>query len=127
MAHSLEVRSPFLDTDLSEFALRLPPRFHTRGMSLKLVLKAAVRGLVPDEIIDRPKHGFGLPLDRWFRTDLEPWMRSMLLEEARIDDLLRPSAVRALVDEHTSGTANHGHAIWTLLTLEEWLRQDSTA
>ncbi len=67
MAHSLEVRSPFLDTALVEFAARLPPSLKARGLSLKRVLKRSVADLLPPEILNRRKRGFGVPLDRWFR------------------------------------------------------------
>ena len=70
MAHGLEVRSPFLDADLIAYATRLPPRHKARGLSLKRVLKAAVADLLPKEILERGKRGFGVPLDRWFREDL---------------------------------------------------------
>ena len=78
MAHGLEVRSPFLDTDLVEFAVRLSPSLKVRGLSLKRVLKRAVSDLLPADILRRPKRGFGVPLDRWFREDLGGYTRSML-------------------------------------------------
>src|SRR5207248_8451364 len=70
MAHALEVRSPFLDTDLVEFASRLAPSLKVRGMALKRVLRRAVADLLPKEVLTRRKHGFGVPLDRWFREEL---------------------------------------------------------
>ena len=70
MAHGLEVRSPFLDTALVEMALGLPPSCKLRGFRGKLVLKKAAQGLVPSEVLGRRKHGFGLPLDAWFRGEL---------------------------------------------------------
>src|SRR5207302_7409205 len=73
MAHALEVRSPFLDTDLAEFALRLPQSTKVRGWSLKRVLKRAMRDRLPAHLLNRRKRGFGVPLDRWFRTDLRPY------------------------------------------------------
>ena len=78
MAHGLEVRSPFLDTAFVEFAMQLPPAVKLRGLSLKRVLKRAVAGLLPDEILSRPKHGFGVPLDRWFRGELASYTAAML-------------------------------------------------
>ena len=75
MAHALELRSPLLDVELLEFASLLPPRLKARGLSLKRVLRAAVADIVPQEILQRPKRGFGVPLDRWFREDLRSYVR----------------------------------------------------
>ncbi len=124
MAHGLEVRSPFLDTELIEFAARLPPHLKVRGLSLKRVLKHAVSDLLPAEILQRPKRGFGVPLDRWFREDLESYTQGMLGPGARLREHIRPEALDALLEEHRSGASRHGHALWTLLTLELFLRRN---
>lgn len=123
MAHGLEVRSPFLDTRLLEFASRLAPQLKVRGFSLKRVLKRAVADLLPDDILTRPKRGFGVPLDRWFREDLDPYARSMLGAGARVRGHLNGDALDQLLTEHHDGVAQHGHALWTLLTLELFLRR----
>jgi asparagine synthase (glutamine-hydrolysing) len=123
MAHSLEVRSPFLDTALVEFAAHLSPSLKLRGVSLKRVLKRAVSDLLPADILTRPKRGFGVPLDRWFREDLESYTRSMLGPESRVRAQLNAEAVDQLLAEHHAGRARHGHALWTLLTLELFLRR----
>jgi asparagine synthase (glutamine-hydrolysing) len=123
MAHGLEVRSPFLDAELAEFVMRLAPSTKIIGFSLKRLLKAVARDLLPKELLHRRKRGFGVPLDRWFRTDLRSYVEGMLLSPAsRLGAHLDASAVRAMVAEHNAG-ANHGHSIWTLLTLEIFLRQ----
>jgi asparagine synthase (glutamine-hydrolysing) len=123
MAHALEVRSPFLDTQLVQFAARLRPSLKVRGLSLKRVLKGAVGDLLPDEILNRPKRGFGVPLDRWFREDLDTYARSILGPGARLRGHLNAAAVDQLLMEHRSRTGQHGHALWTLLTLELFLRR----
>lgn len=124
MAHGLEVRSPFLDTDLLEFALRLPPATKARGLSLKRVLKAAVADLLPEEITKRRKRGFGVPLDRWFREDLGEYLESTVgAPDARVRHHLVGSAVDRVLAEHASGLRDHGHALWLLLTLEVFLRR----
>jgi asparagine synthase (glutamine-hydrolysing) len=123
MAHGLEVRSPFLDTELVEFASRLAPALKLRGMSLKRVLKRAVADLLPKEILTRPKRGFGVPLDRWFREDLETYTNSMLGRSAHVRRHVDSAALDQLLAEHRSGAARHGHALWTLLTLELFLRR----
>jgi asparagine synthase (glutamine-hydrolysing) len=125
MAHGLEVRCPFLDTELLSFAARLPPRLKARGVTLKRVLKAAVDDLLPPEIIQRPKRGFGVPLDRWFREDLQGYVAGTLgAPNARVKEHLVPEVVDGVLAEHAAGTRNHGHALWTLLTLEVFLRRE---
>ncbi len=127
MAHSLEVRSPFLDRELAEYAFTLAPsaKLRVRDMSLKRILKAAVADLLPPGLLDRPKKGFGVPLDRWFRTDLAPLADGLLgAPDARVAQHMSGAAVRAIADAHARGAANHGHALWTLLTLETFLRRE---
>ena len=124
MAHGLEVRSPFLDTELVAFAATLAPKLKVRGLDLKRVLKAAMRDILPDSILARRKWGFGVPLDRWFREDLDTYVRSTLgAPDARVRSHLESVVVDRIVHEHASGQANHGHVLWSLLTLEVFLRQ----
>ena len=124
MAHGLELRSPFLDTELAAYAVQLPPRLKLRGMSLKRVLKRAMRDELPAEILRRRKRGFGVPLDRWFREDLRGYLGHMLgSPDARVRRHLRGEAVDAVIAEHASGRRNRGGALWTLLTLEVFLRK----
>jgi asparagine synthase (glutamine-hydrolysing) len=125
MAHGLEVRSPFLDTELAEFALRLAPSTKMAGFTQKRVLKAAVRDLLPRTVLHRRKRGFGIPLDRWFRTDLRVYVESMLCgDRARCGHYLDHEVVRTMVADHLAGRANLGTALWTLLTLEVFLRRE---
>jgi asparagine synthase (glutamine-hydrolysing) len=103
---------------------RLAPSTKVLGASRKRVLKAVGRDLLPHQLLHRGKRGFGVPLDRWFRTDLEGYARSLLCSDrARLAQHLHGPAVRQLMDEHRAGAADHGHSIWTLLTLEVFLRQ----
>jgi asparagine synthase (glutamine-hydrolysing) len=128
MAHGLEVRSPFLDRELAEYAFTLAPsaRLRVRDMALKRILKTAVADLLPPGLLDRPKQGFGVPLDRWFRTDLAPLVDGLLCApDARVAGHLSHAAVRAMAGAHRRGAANHGHALWTLLTLETFLRREA--
>ena len=125
MAHGLEVRSPLLDRELVEFALRLPRSARLRGTVRKRVLKRAVEDLLPEELLHRPKRGFAVPLDRWFRTDLRPYYEGTVGSgEARLRSYVRPEALDALWSEHQSGAANHRDTLWTLLTLEVFLRRE---
>jgi asparagine synthase (glutamine-hydrolysing) len=92
---------------------------------LKRVLKAAVADLLPREILHRPKRGFGVPLDRWFREDLRGYAAATLgAPKARVKDYLVADAVDHLIGEHQARRRNHGHALWTLLTLEVFLRRE---
>jgi asparagine synthase (glutamine-hydrolysing) len=124
MAHALEVRSPFLDTALLEFASQLAPSAKLRGLSLKRVLKHAMSDLLPPDVLHRRKHGFALPLDKWFRNELQGYLEARLLPaSARVRVHLQGEAVDRMVGDHLSGAADHGNALWTLVTLEEFLRR----
>jgi asparagine synthase (glutamine-hydrolysing) len=123
MAHALEVRSPLLDRELLEFAVRLPRSARMRVWQRKRVLKAAVEDLVPSAILTRPKRGFAVPLERWFRSDLRDYLRGHLgSPSSRVRQHLRPDALDQILDEHLTGKANHREALWSLLTLEVFLR-----
>jgi asparagine synthase (glutamine-hydrolysing) len=121
MANSLEARCPFLDHRLLEFACQIPSALKLKGMTTHYVLKRALKGLVPDEIIWRKKHGFGVPVGRWFRTSMRDYVRDTLLSpEAMGRGYFRPEALRLIVEEHISGRRDHGHRLWALLTFEVW-------
>jgi asparagine synthase (glutamine-hydrolysing) len=125
MAHGLELRSPFLDVELASYAIQLPPKLKIGGLTLKRALKHGLRDDLPQEILRRRKHGFGVPLDRWFREDLSGYVSDMLgAPDARIRRYLRGQAVDALLAEHAAGRRQRGGALWTLLTLEVFLRRE---
>lgn len=124
MAHGLEVRQPFLDYRLVELAIRMPRRFKYRRGRGKLILRKALGELLPGTIWRRPKMGFGVPLDHWFRGELRPLTRDVLLDpEARLREYFRPEAVERLVREHQSGDFDHSYRLWAVLVLELWLRK----
>lgn len=123
MAHGLETRSPFLDRALAEYVAGLPDDMKRRGPRGKLVLKEIGRALLPAGIVDRPKHGFGVPLGAWFRGELRSLAEDTLLANARLGRRLRREGIQQLFDEHVSKAADRGHQLWTLLTLELWLRK----
>jgi asparagine synthase (glutamine-hydrolysing) len=123
MAHSLEGRSPLLDHVLMEFAASLPPTFKLAGREKKRVLKAALRGVVPDAILDRPKMGFGAPIANWFRNELREMAHDLLLSpRAAQRAYFRPTVVARLLDEHMQSRADHSEDLWDLLVLEVWHR-----
>jgi len=122
MAHSLEVRFPFLQEPLVAYARGLPPGMKLKGFSRKHVLKEAMRGLLPPEIINKRKEGFSVPMKHWLRGPLRPLLTEVLSEE-RVEErgLFRPAAVTKLVAEHLSGARNHSHLLWAMLVLDLWL------
>jgi asparagine synthase (glutamine-hydrolysing) len=123
MAHALEVRSPFLDTALIEYAQQLPREYLWRGRVTKRILKHAFSDLLPIEIQRRGKLGFGVPLGAWFRTDLRSYVHDRLGQRARARAYLSDVALDKLLAEHDAGQADHGQRLWTLLTFEVWLQQ----
>ena len=123
MANSLEARCPFLDHQLLEFSCTIPSELKLKGMTTKYILKRALKDIVPQEIIDRKKHGFGVPVGRWFRTSLKNYLRDTLLSrEALARGYFHESTLRRLIGEHENGKRDHGHRLWALLTLEIWQR-----
>ena len=122
MIHSLELRSPFLDKDLIEYASRLPGSMLRRGTAMKWILKRAFSDIIPDEIKKRGKLGFGMPLGTWFRNDLRPYLLDHFNDRAEIFQYLDRPFVRRLLTEHFDGVANHSNRLWLLLTVQLWLR-----
>jgi len=123
MAHSIEARPPLLDHKLVEFAARVPARLRMRGGSTKYLLKRAMRGVLPDAIIDRPKHGFAVPLAHWFRGELAGFTRDLLFSDAcRQRGLFDATYVERLLQLHERGR-DIDLQLWTLLSLELWCRR----
>jgi asparagine synthase (glutamine-hydrolysing) len=123
MSTSIESRVPFLDHHLVEFAARLPDRMKLSGFTTKRILREAVRGVVPDTILTRPKMGFPVPFAGWAAGDWNSVARDVLLDRrARERGVTDPAAVAQLLDEHQRGTVRGGDTIWALLNLELWYR-----
>ena len=122
MAHSLEVRVPLLDHKLVEFAATIPSEFHLNGDGGKRIFKKAMRGILPAEVIDRPKRGFAVPLSFWFRGELEGFARDLLLSRrSRERHLLNMDYVERLLDLYRRGR-RLDLQLWTLISLELWCR-----
>ena len=132
MAHSLEARVPFLDTEVADLALALETRQKVRGLSKKRLLRRAVEPLVPREIVRGRKQGFSIPVAAWLRGDLEPFARDVLSPETiERQGCLRPEAVTRVLDEHVSGKEDLSRQIWGLLSFTLWFdryaREPATA
>ncbi|MBV8487649.1 MAG: asparagine synthase (glutamine-hydrolyzing) [Planctomycetaceae bacterium] len=126
MAHSLECRTPFLDHRVVELAAAMPldRKLRFRPGRSKVVLKRAFADLLPPPIRIRRKMGFGVPVGRWFRSDLEQELREILLDRSTLDrGLFRAETIRDLIAEHREARREHGHQLWALLMLELWFRQ----
>lgn len=124
MAHSLELRAPFLSREVIELGHALPARGLTRGLSLKRWMRKAYAGIIEDEILNRRKHGFGVPFHEWIRGPLRDWAAARLLnEENPLYAHLDFAAVRALWDAHQSRNLDAGQRIYGLLVLSRWLER----
>ena len=121
MAVSLEVRAPFLDPRVAEFAASLPCNYKLRGLKTKYILKKAVHDMLPPFVTRRGKKGFGVPVAEWLKVKLRPLARDLLSpDRVRRAGVFNPEYVARLQDEHERGLANHRKLLWTLLMFELW-------
>lgn len=124
MAASIEARMPFMDSDLASFVARLPDNYRIRGAEQKWILRAAMRDVLPAEILDRPKNGFRVPVNEWFQGPMRDIVYDSLTGPGSITrDYYRPEVLRGMLDEHVRGRHNHEKLIWGLLNLELFQRQ----
>lgn len=123
MAHSVEARSPLLDTRLLEFAATIPTAQLIQGFQTKRVLKKLAERYAPRDLLYRRKRGFVMPASQWLRGELAPILRGLLTGRAAMErGLFRPEQVCRMLDEHLSGQQNWGDVLWTLMVLEIWFR-----
>jgi asparagine synthase (glutamine-hydrolysing) len=145
MAHSIEVRVPFLDNDLVSFVLKIPnqyklpsvngiipveenmvgakTKFFAHSNAGKYIFRQTMRGIVPDEILDRKKQGFSPPDQSWYRGPTMGYIREVLLNERTLSrGFFKPESIQNVVNEHTEGKVNHRLLIWSLLSFEWWNR-----
>ena len=126
MAHSLEVRVPLLDHELVEWIATLPSHFKLRGGEGKYIFKKSLEGRLPQDILYRPKMGFGVPLGKWFRNELKQNIRASVLSERMMDcGFFDPGYLRTLVDHHQSGFRDHSAPLWTLMMFDQFLSRQS--
>jgi asparagine synthase (glutamine-hydrolysing) len=123
MASSLEARLPLLDHRLVELAFQIPAQYKVRGWSTKRILKRAVRGLVPPQVLKKPKHGFSVPVDPWFRGSLKDFTSEVLLDgQTRSRGYFNMALVERLWKEHIEGRHDRTGHLWLLLNFELWQR-----
>lgn len=123
MANALELRVPFLDHKLVEFAAALPVKLKLNGSSGKFLLRQAMRGVLPEPILQRPKKGFPVPTEQWLRTPLKDLVHDVLLaRDSACRQYLNPPVLERIVLEHERGLANRDQEIWTLMVFEFWHR-----
>jgi asparagine synthase (glutamine-hydrolysing) len=123
MMHGLELRSPFLDTALIDYASSLPDAHRRRFLKKKYILRIAFADIIPESIQRRPKMGFGIPLATWFRSGAQSIARERLGRGAKLYEFIDQAFVSQLLGEHEQYLDDHSHRIWLLLTLETWLNQ----
>jgi asparagine synthase (glutamine-hydrolysing) len=121
MAVSLEARVPLLDVDLVEFALRVPGSLRLDRKQTKRLFRRAIRGLVPDSVLSRPKMGFGIPLGQWFRGPLRHRIEDLRNVSREVAPYVHQPAVTRLIREHLMGRRDHSGLLWRLIVLDHWL------
>jgi len=128
MACSLEVRGPLLDHVLVEFAMSLPHQWKQQGKRGKTILLDALGDRLPPALLNRPKAGFGVPLDTWFRTSLREFLRDHVLSKGFLErGVVSETFLRQVLDEHDRGRRHHGHFLWSLLMLAVWFSRQQAA
>lgn len=126
MAHSLEVRSPFMDHHVVEAAMHIPDKFKLCGGVSKYILKEIFKTDLPAEVTSRSKMGFGVPVPEWLAGKAKDMMReSLLSDNSFVADFCRKEELLRLMDEHIKGRRNHGHRLWSLMILNMWMRSNN--
>jgi asparagine synthase (glutamine-hydrolysing) len=125
MATSLETRVPFLDRSVMQFAWSLPLNYKIFGNKSKWVLRKVLYKYVPKKLIERPKMGFGVPIDIWLRGELRDWAEKLLNEDRLLQEgFFNPGPIRKKWEEHLSGKRNWQHQLWVILMFQSWLEQN---
>ncbi len=124
MAHGIEVRVPMLDNRITDYVLGLPSAYKVRKGQKKWILRRAIQGIVPDEILNAPKTGFGVPYGYWLRTSLSDYLRNVLWDsEIQKTEIFDMNILKTCTEEHLSGKQNHSFLLWKALNLGLWLKK----
>jgi asparagine synthase (glutamine-hydrolysing) len=124
MAASIEARMPFMDHELAAFVSGLSDDWRVRGRTTKRILREAMLRLLPAQILERPKVGFRVPVNEWFRTSMKEYLNDHLLgSESRTRGYYQPQMLRRYLDEHMAGRQNHEKLLWSMLNLEIWHKE----
>ena len=125
MSVSLETRAPYLDKNLIEFAASLPMDYKIRNGESKWILRQLLNNYLPSDLFDRPKMGFGVPIDSWLRGPLKPWAESLINEsKIKSDGYINYNVVKQKFDEHLSGKRNWQYMLWNVLIFQSWINQE---
>ncbi len=120
MAVSLEGRAPLLDSRIFEYVWSLPEHYKIRDGQGKWLLRQVLKQHVPEELYNRPKQGFTIPVGEWLRNDLREWAEDLLSEEKLTENGLNTNAIRKLWNNHLKGQGGHSVFLWTILTYQAW-------
>jgi asparagine synthase (glutamine-hydrolysing) len=123
MTHGLEARSPFLDHRFIEFVNRIPGSQKLKGLKKKYILKKAMKGLLPAELLNRPKHGFDVPVSRWLKGILKGLCADIIQDNHLIGQLFLKKQLWDMFTEHNNGIHNHGRFLWAIIMLHFWSEQ----
>ncbi len=124
MYNSLEVRTPFLDTDIVDFANSLPIKLKCKGLNRKFILKKLLEGKIPREIIYRKKKGFGIPIAKWLRSDLKPLIEELLNKDyINKQNIFNYDYIKILIDDHMNMTRDNRKYLWSLLVFQMWYKK----
>jgi asparagine synthase (glutamine-hydrolysing) len=128
MANSLELRVPFLDQRVAEFAFSLPRKMRVRGFAKKRLLRRALAPLLPKEVVGGRKQGFSIPVAAWLRGPMEPFAREVLSSgNLERQACLDPATVQALLDDHCSGREDLSRQLWGLIAFTLWFDRYAAA
>ncbi|MCM3596582.1 asparagine synthase (glutamine-hydrolyzing) [Metabacillus idriensis] len=125
MSVSLETRAPFLDHNVVEFSWRIPLSMKLKGNQSKWLMRQLLYTHVPKELIERPKHGFGVPIGHWLRGPLKEWAEELLAEKRLLTEgYFQPAPIRQKWEEHLTGKSNWHHQLWDILMFQSWLENE---
>ena len=124
MAFSLESRAPFLHQDVAEASYKIPTKYKIKNKSGKYILKDILYKYVPKDLIERPKQGFGIPLDEWIKGPLKTDFYESISDENLSHQLLNKSSVKKMLDDHIGGKRNWQNQLWAIYSFQKWFYEN---